>query len=102
MVSERQSYVSFVGLEVVFGDVNVKMGEQVATSTGATFIKSGVTNYQDQLALFKAAYSKFGSIDHAVSVAAIYKPNGFFSPDLDLQTVEKVCVHSPRERHVSV
>lgn len=78
------------------------MDEQVATSTGATFIKSDLTNYQDQLALFKAAYSKFGSIDRAVSVAAIYKSNGFFSPDLDLQTLEKVCVHSTRERRVSV
>jgi NAD(P)-dependent dehydrogenase (short-subunit alcohol dehydrogenase family) len=86
---------------VVFGDVNVKLGEQVATSTGATFVKCDVTKYTDQIALFKAAHSKFGSIDHAVSVAAIYEPNGFFGTDIDLKTVEEVCIKSARDRRTS-
>lgn len=66
------------------------MGGKVAAETGANFVQCDVANYQDQLALFKEAHRKFGSLDHEVSNAAVYEPVGFFDSYLDLQSVEKV------------
>lgn len=78
------------GCNVVFGDLDAERGQQVARETGATFVKTDVVSYTDQLSLFEEALSRFGSVDHAAANAGIYEPKGPFSLSLDLESVKKV------------
>lgn len=56
------------------------------------FQKLDVRDYDSQLALFDAAYTKHGRVDAALSCAAVGEPGGWFEPeDLNLKTVRKVC-----------
>ena len=62
----------------------------MASETGATFLRTDVTVYKDQVRLFRQAWEKHSRIDHAVANAGVYEPEGWFDPNLDLTGVEKV------------
>lgn len=62
----------------------------MAQETGATFVKTDASQYQELLRLFDEAYKKHGAIDHAIANAGIYEPKGMFDPASDLQSLEKV------------
>ncbi|KAH9208508.1 hypothetical protein DL95DRAFT_311696, partial [Leptodontidium sp. 2 PMI_412] len=90
------------GAQVVFGDINTELGERVASSSGAAFVKCDVTSYQDVLSLFKEALRKHGRIDHAVANAPVYEPPPLFEPTLTLQTIEKASDPSPLTVNVNI
>lgn len=77
-------------MNVVFGDLDAEKGNNVAAKTGAVFLKTDVTVYADQLALFKEALARFGSVDHAVANAGIYEPTGLYEASIDLESVQQV------------
>lgn len=75
---------------MVFGDLNEALGSNLADETGATFVKTDVSVYDDQVRLFGAAYEKHGAVDHAIANAGIYEPPGLFDPSADLQSLAQV------------
>ncbi|GIZ44937.1 hypothetical protein CKM354_000812100 [Cercospora kikuchii] len=77
------------GANVVFGDRDQALGNQVAAAHGATFVPTDVTSYADQLKLFATAFQKYGRVDHAIANAAVYEPNSWFSETADLESVQK-------------
>lgn len=46
-----------------------------------------VTVYADNLALFKAAYDKYGRVDHAIACAGILEEGRWFDEELTIDTV---------------
>jgi NAD(P)-dependent dehydrogenase (short-subunit alcohol dehydrogenase family) len=48
-----------------------------------------VSNYADNIKLFRTALDKHGKVDHAVAVAGIVERGKWFDPDLTIETVEK-------------
>ncbi|KAI8931833.1 hypothetical protein NX059_011469 [Plenodomus lindquistii] len=78
------------GAHVVFGDLNVDLGQQVAAETGAIFVRGDASKYADLLGLFQEAYEKFGAVDHAIANAGIFEPRqDFFDAALDLESVKE-------------
>ena len=77
------------GAHVVFGDINEKAGEHLATSLGShvTFVPCDVTKYADLYRLLKTAHDKHGRVDHAVSIAGIFEQGKWFDPELTIETV---------------
>jgi NAD(P)-dependent dehydrogenase (short-subunit alcohol dehydrogenase family) len=57
------------GWKVIIGDLNVKGGEQVASSLGkdCLFVKCDASKYEDLLSLFETAKQKFGRVDFGIS-----------------------------------
>lgn len=54
-----------------------------------TFVQTDVTNYGDNVALFKTARQKYGRVDHAVAIAGIIEQGKWFDPELTIETVEE-------------
>ena len=80
------------GASVVFGDMDTKNGELLVEdirSQEVLFIKTDVSKYEDNLALFKTAYESFGKVDHAMSIAGIVEQGNWFDPALTIESVEK-------------
>jgi NAD(P)-dependent dehydrogenase (short-subunit alcohol dehydrogenase family) len=78
------------GAKIVFGDYDAKAGEALASRLGedVTFLKTDVSKYADNLALFKTAFQKYGRIDHAVAVAGVGEKGDWFKDDLTVEDVE--------------
>jgi NAD(P)-dependent dehydrogenase (short-subunit alcohol dehydrogenase family) len=80
------------GAKIVFGDVNIAGAEEVIKQTSSEtvhFQKCDVSDYDDNLALFKTALQKYGHIDHAVANAGIVEQGRWFEPKGGLEGVEK-------------
>ncbi|MCJ1390613.1 hypothetical protein MMC18_003474 [Xylographa bjoerkii] len=80
------------GASVVFGDMDTKNGELLVEgirSQEVLFMKTDASKYEDNLALFKTAYQKFGKVDHAMSIAGIVEQGNWFDPSLTIESVEK-------------
>jgi NAD(P)-dependent dehydrogenase (short-subunit alcohol dehydrogenase family) len=80
----------------VFGDLNEALGGNLAQETGATFVKTDVSVYDDQVRLFDAAYTKHGAVDHAIANAGIYEPPGLFDPSADVPSLARVRSSEPK------
>jgi len=81
------------GASVVFGDMDTKNGELLVEdikSQEVHFMKTDASKYEDNLALFKTAYQKFGKVDHAMSIAGIVEQGNWFDPSLTIESVEQV------------
>jgi NAD(P)-dependent dehydrogenase (short-subunit alcohol dehydrogenase family) len=64
------------GAKVVFGDIAPPKDSQ------GDFLRTNVTKYEDNLALFKFAFEKYGRADHAVIAnAGVIEQPGWFQPD---------------------
>lgn len=77
---------------VVFGDVAEEAGEKLASELGharATFLKTNVLNYADQLALFQTALKKHEKVDHVIPVAGIAPKDTWYLPSHSIEDVEK-------------
>ena len=81
------------GAKVVFGDLNVTASELLVSSLNSehvTALKTDVTSYEDNLALFRMALERYGKVDHAISIAGIMEQGDWFHPSLTVESVEKV------------
>jgi NAD(P)-dependent dehydrogenase (short-subunit alcohol dehydrogenase family) len=85
-----------VGALVVFGDVAKQPAENLVSSLKASpgtgevsFVPCDVTNYDDIYNLVKAAYEKYGRIDHAFACAGIFETGQWFDPELTMESVKK-------------
>jgi NAD(P)-dependent dehydrogenase (short-subunit alcohol dehydrogenase family) len=59
--------------KVVIGDTNTEAAEALCKQySGASFVKTDVTVYEELHNLFKKAYDDYGRVDHAVSCAGIF------------------------------
>lgn len=79
--------------KVVFGDINETAGKDYASSFASPrvrFVKTDITKYEDNVALFKDALQAFGRVDHAFGIAGIIEIGNMFPPDVTLEDVEKV------------
>jgi len=79
------------GSFTVFGDIDIEKGERLQSEFPdlVTFVQTNVTDYDDILKLFDAAYKKHGRVDHAVSNAGIMEADSWFPESLDLETVKE-------------
>ncbi|KAI4861166.1 putative 3-hydroxyacyl-CoA dehydrogenase [Hypoxylon rubiginosum] len=85
------------GAHVVFGDIDEVacqaavdgLKSEIPSSSGLFFLRTDVRRYEDNLALFKCAYEKYGRVDHALSIAGVTEQAGknWFDPKLDLSSV---------------
>ena len=83
------------GALVVFGDLDSASGEKVASryeSKTVQFLRTDVTKYGDNLALFRLALKTYGKIDHAFSIAGVVEQGNVFDPGLTIEDVEKVAM----------
>jgi len=80
-----------VGAKIIFGDFDEKAGAALVKelNTNIEFLKTDVSKYDDNLALFKLAIQKYGKIDHAVAVAGVGERGDWFGRDLTVEDVEK-------------
>ena len=72
--------------------MDTKNGEilvQALQSQDVLFMKTDVSKYEDNLALFRTAYERFGKVDHAMSIAGIVEQGNWFDPALTIESVEK-------------
>ena len=77
------------GAKVVFGDINAEAAEKLCKEyTGLEFVHCNVTEYDDIYNLFKAAYDKYGKVDHAISCAGVYETGNWFDPQLTIDSVK--------------
>ena len=56
------------------------------------FLKTDVSKYEDNLALFRTAFEKYGKVDHALAIAGIVEQGNWFDAGLTLESVEKVVI----------
>ena len=80
------------GASVVFGDMDTKNGELLVEdirSQEVLFMKTDASKYEDNIALFKTAYEKFGKVDHAMSIAGIVEQGNWFDPSFTIESIEK-------------
>lgn len=81
------------GAHVVFGDINTSAAESLISSLGeeskVTFVCCNAAKYQDNVALFKAAFQKFGRVDHAIANAGLQERPGWFDVEMSIEDVEK-------------
>ncbi|KAI1761492.1 putative 3-hydroxyacyl-CoA dehydrogenase [Hypoxylon sp. FL1150] len=85
------------GAHVVFGDIDEAacqtavdvLKSDISSSSGLSFLRTDVRRYEDNLALFKSAYEKYGRVDHALSIAGVTEQAGknWFDPKLNLSSV---------------
>lgn len=78
---------------VVFGDLDTASGERLTSkydSERIKFLRTDVTKYEDNVALFRLAIKSFGKVDHALSIAGILEQGNIFDPALTIEDVEKV------------
>lgn len=81
------------GALILFGDLDVASGEKLAAEYDPErvhFLKTDVTKYDENVALFRRALDKYGRVDHAFSVAGILEQGNIFDPALTIEDVAKV------------
>jgi|SRR5690242_10399063 len=78
------------GANVDFGNLDSTRREKVAEETDATFVRTDVTVYGEQLRLFQEAKEKYGTIDHAIANFGVYEPQQWFDLQLELDTIQGV------------
>ena len=77
----------------MFGDLNVTASESLVSSLNSehvTALKTDVSKYEDNLALFRMALERYGKVDHAMSIAGIVEQGNWFHPSLTVESVEQV------------
>jgi NAD(P)-dependent dehydrogenase (short-subunit alcohol dehydrogenase family) len=66
-----------LGAKVVFGDIATDAAQSLLSSMGApadvTFIEGDLGTYNGNYNLVKAAFDKYGKIDHAIANAALFE-----------------------------
>ena len=84
------------GAHVFFGDILDNAGKELeqelgssGTRAGIKFVHCDVTSYQDNLALFDAAYAAFGRVDHAIANAGLGEQGTVFDPSITLESVRE-------------
>ncbi|KAK4963321.1 hypothetical protein LTR10_000949 [Elasticomyces elasticus] len=82
------------GAHVFFGDVLDQPGQALERELSrddakVKFVHCDVTLYADNLALFDAAYTACGRIDHAIANAGLGEQGNMFDPNLTLETVRE-------------
>jgi NAD(P)-dependent dehydrogenase (short-subunit alcohol dehydrogenase family) len=82
-----------VGAHVVFGDINTSAAESIVSSLGeankVTFVQCNAAKYQDNVALFKVAFEKFGRVDHGIANAGLVERPGWFDAGMSLEDADK-------------
>lgn len=91
------------GAHVFFGDVLTepaeKLVEELSVSAADSasgpapkiyFVRTDVSDYQDNLKLFDTAYQTCGRIDHAVSAAGVGERGNIIDESLSLDSVREV------------
>jgi NAD(P)-dependent dehydrogenase (short-subunit alcohol dehydrogenase family) len=78
------------GAKIVFGDFDAPNGERLASTLGTnvTFLRTDVSSYTDNLALFKLALKEHGRVDHIVAVAGVGEKGEWFKEGLTIEDVE--------------
>lgn len=65
------------GAKVVFGDIATEHSQSLLNSLGnpadVTFIEADLATYDGNYRLFKAAFDKYGKVDHAIANAALFE-----------------------------
>ncbi|KAK3658648.1 hypothetical protein LTR22_008820 [Elasticomyces elasticus] len=82
------------GAHVFFGDVLDQPGQALERELSSDdakvkFVHCDVTLYADNLALFDAAYTACGRIDHAIANAGLGEQGNMFDPNLTLESVRE-------------
>ncbi|KAL8787333.1 MAG: hypothetical protein Q9195_007792, partial [Heterodermia aff. obscurata] len=80
------------GALIVFGDLDVPAGEKLASdheNGRIQFLRTDVTRYEDNVALFRLALKTYGKVDHALSIAGIVEQGNIVDPALNIDDVEK-------------
>ncbi|TKA69825.1 hypothetical protein B0A55_07502 [Friedmanniomyces simplex] len=82
------------GAHVFFGDILAEPGralerELSKANAKVHFVHCDVTSYADNLALFDAAYTSCGRVDHAIANAGLGEQGNMFDPDLTLESVKE-------------
>ncbi|GES64174.1 putative 15-hydroxyprostaglandin dehydrogenase [Aspergillus terreus] len=74
------------GARVVFGDVSLDAGRELATrlGPGVRFLPCDSSSYTDQLALFREAEQAFGGVDIVVANSGIANHKDIFDPSCDI------------------
>lgn len=66
-----------LGSKVVFGDIATKESEALLTSLGSpdnvTYVEGDLGTYDANYKLLRAAFDKYGKVDHAVANAALFE-----------------------------
>lgn len=78
---------------IVFGDQDERAGEKLASDHEdgrIHFLRTDVTTYEDNVALFRLALKTYGRVDHALSIAGIVEQGNIVDPALTIEDVEKV------------
>jgi len=78
------------GAKVVVGDLNDRLGAELAAELGFTYVHVDVTSKDEVDALFKAAKDTYGSVDIAFNNAGISPPEDDSILDTDLDAWRKV------------
>ena len=81
------------GALIFFGDLDVQAGEKLASdyeNGRIHFVRTDVTKYEDNVALFRLALKTYGRVDHALSIAGIVEQGNIVDPALTIDDVEKV------------
>ena len=77
----------------IVGDLDTNAAENLFSSLSnpstITFLRTDVTKYGNNIALFKTALQKHGCVDHALACAGIIEQGKWFDPELTIETVEK-------------
>jgi len=90
---------------LVFGDLDSSSGEKVASKYDrktVRFLRTDVTKYEDNLALFRLALKIYGRVDHAFSIAGVLEQGNLFDPGLTVVDVEKVRKHYKTEERIRI
>ncbi|KAK4928405.1 hypothetical protein LTR49_004812 [Elasticomyces elasticus] len=87
-------HLHVAGAHVFFGDVLDQPGQALERELSrddakVKFIHCDVTLYADNLALFDAAYTACGRIDHAIANAGLGEQGNMFDPNLTLESVRE-------------
>ncbi|KAK0778344.1 hypothetical protein LTR91_015419 [Friedmanniomyces endolithicus] len=82
------------GAHVFFGDILDEPGQALERELSnndakAKFIHCDVTSYADNLALFDAAYSACGHVDHAIANAGLGEQGNMFDSELTLESIKE-------------
>ena len=85
--------LSDLGAYVVFGDQDYEAGQKVVSSLRSkdvTFMKMDVAQYDDNLALFELAFTKYKGVNHAMAIAGVVEQGNWFDLGLTLETIKQV------------
>lgn len=78
------------GALVIFGDISFSAGEAIQRRLGPTvhFVRCDVSNYTENVLLFKTALSIYGRVDHAIANAGVTEVGNWLSGKLSEDDVE--------------